>query len=211
MFALDRDLLVLEPALLRDVAWAGQRLIDSTATVAATTLTINTGSLETAGVEQGHVVLFDGLALEVIARLSPTQATVSLVRPRRDGATIPPPPGVDRTARIYTFAPQIELAHRRVLGMIGIDPDGTPILFAPAVTEAAVTNPGALVRLEALGALHLIYAGAPGTGADPNARAALYRQRSEAERARVTVHLDLDNDGAADATRRLGAFVMVRG
>jgi len=40
MFASDRDLLVLEPALLRDVSWNGQRVLSTTGVLNGTTLAI---------------------------------------------------------------------------------------------------------------------------------------------------------------------------
>jgi hypothetical protein len=210
MFAQDRDLLVLEPALLRDIAWASQRTIDTTATLAANTLTITSGSLEAAGVDAGSIILFDSLPIEVIARLSPTQATVSLLRATRQSTPIPPPPGTNRPCRVYTFAPQIALAHRQVLAMIAIDPDA-PEGSPAAPTAANITNPHALARLETLAVLHLIYAAAATSPADPlAARAALYRQRLSEERQRTVALLDLDNDGIAETTRRPNTTPMHR-
>ncbi|MEZ6317361.1 MAG: hypothetical protein R3B49_01215 [Phycisphaerales bacterium] len=58
---------------------------------------------------------------------------------------------------VYTFAPAIEGVHRRVLRMIGIEPDDTG---DGALTEAAIVNATALTRLEALGALAAVYAAA---------------------------------------------------
>jgi hypothetical protein len=207
-FAHDRDLLVLEPALLRDVGWAGQRVLDTTGSVAGTTLTLASGSLADAGVGPGSVVLVDGLALEVVAILTPTTATVSLLRARRDGPEVAPPAATNRAVRVYSFGPQLHLVHRQVLAMAGIDPDG-----AGPLDQSAITNPGALVRLEALGALHLIYAGAsaPGSAAAGLAdRAAMYRERFGAERGRVAVLVDLDADGIAEARRSLSIIQWIR-
>jgi hypothetical protein len=212
-FALDRDLLVLEPALLRDVGWAGQRVLSTTGTVAGTTLTLASGSFADAGVGPGAIVLFDGLALEVVAVLSATGATVSVLRSRRDGPAIAPPAASARPVRVYTFGPQLAMVHRQVLAMAGIDPDGS-VGGAGPLTEAAVTNPGELVRLEALGALHLIYAaaGAPGSGGLAFAqRAEMYRQRYSEERERVLVMIDTDGDGIAETSRRPSVFAFVRG
>jgi hypothetical protein len=110
-----------------------------------------------------------------------------------------------------TFRPQLEMTHRMVLRMAGIDPDAAP---GPGVlTEAAVTNPGALRRLEALGALHLLWAAAGAMLPDKspaNERARMYRARFDAERQRVAVEIDLDADARPDATRRLNAMMLVR-
>ncbi|MFG0260543.1 MAG: hypothetical protein ACF8LK_09355 [Phycisphaerales bacterium JB041] len=40
MFATDRDLLVLEPSLVRDIGWVGQRLARGSGDIAGTTLTM---------------------------------------------------------------------------------------------------------------------------------------------------------------------------
>jgi len=103
--------------------------------------------------------------------------------------------------------------------MIGIDPDepAPPIDPGadPILTEAAILNPGAFVRLECLGALHLIYtaAAAPGDGGWAHSlwtRAQYYRELFSQERRHLAARLDLDGDGAADATRPLNVVQFVR-
>lgn len=208
MFALDRDLLVLEPALLRDAAWASQRTLDTTGTVAGGVLTIASGSFAQSGVGPGSVALVDGLSVEVVSVESDTQAAVSLLRARRDSAALPPPPVSARPVRVYSFAPQRELVHRAVLVMLGVDPEGQG-----PITEAQITNPGDLVRVEALGTLELVYAGADpagGVGVAHGARAAMYRQRFHEERARVSAFIDLDGDGVADCRRRIAMVQLTR-
>lgn len=208
MFAQDRDLLILEPALLRDAGWAGQRTLSVNATLAGTTLTLASGSFADAGVEAGSIALFDGLAVECTAVTGPTTATVSLLRARRESNPVPPPAASNRPLRVYSFAPQRELVHRAVLTMIGVDPDGVGPL-----TESSVTNPGDLVRLEALGTLEVIYAGADPAAGAPVAhqhRAAMYRQRFHEERARVCAFIDLDADGIPDCRRSLSVFNLTR-
>lgn len=208
MFALDRDLLVLEPALLRDAAWAGQRTLSVNATLTGSALTLAAGSFADAGVAPGDIALFDGLAIEFTEIGSPTAATVSLLRARRDGPVVPPPPGTNRPLRVYSFAPQRELVHRAVLVMAGVDPEGSGPL-----TEASITNPGDLVRLEALGTLELIYAAADPTGGGPvphGQRAEMYRRRFHEERGRVSAFIDLDGDGIAEARRNLALINLTR-
>lgn len=208
MFAQDRDLLILEPALLRDAAWAGQRPLSVNATLAGATLTLASGSFTDAGVQPGSIALFDGLAIEFVEINAPTQATVSLLRARADAPPVPPPGASNRPLRVYTFAPQRELVHRALLVMAGIDPDAQGPL-----TEASITNPSDLVRLEALGTLELIYAAADPVTAGPvphAQRAEMYRQRFQAERDRVSVFLDIDADGIAEARRSLSRFTLTR-
>ncbi len=210
MFAKDRDLVVLEPGLMRDVAWSGQRVLYVNGSMAGTTLTLGSGSFLDAGVDAGHVVVFNNVAHEVVSVESASVATVSLMRASTASSPVAgAQSGPTGVVEVWSFVPQIGLVHRQVLAMLGIDPDGGGDL-----DEGAVTNPRALAKLEALGALHLIYAaaGAPGRGgAKFEQRAEMYRQRFSSERERVVAMIDLDGDGIADTARRANVFVLTRG
>ena len=214
MFAQDRDLLVLEPTLFRDVGWVGQRLVKGYASISGTTLTLSShdNDFEAAGVGAGHVVTFEGAGYEVLSRTSATVLEVSRARESVDAAAVPPAPAGSTPFEIVTFGPQLGVVHRRALRMIGIDAD------APAdpevLGESAVVNPDSLRVVEALGALHLIWSAASassGPGSPQGRRAEEYRSRYEAERRRAAALLDTDGDGLADATRRLNAVRFVRG
>ena len=208
MFAKDRDLYVLEPGLHKDVAWFGQRLLNANGSLVGTTLTMNTGSLSSGGVAAGHVVIFDGVALEVVSVESDTQATVSLMRADIGSVAIPGVGASNRVVVVYGYGPQLGIVHRQVLAMIGLDVD------EDGFDESVVTNPGALVRLEALGALHLIYAGAgaPGRAGEKfDLRAKMYKERFSSERERVVAMIDLDGDGVAETKRRPNQLMLTRG
>jgi len=208
MFALDRDLLVFEPGLFRDVSWLGFKRISTIGALVGTTVTINTGSFVTKEIAPGHVLIFDGVPLEVVSVESATQATVSVLRSDLGSSAVPWFDASNRGVAVYDFGAQREMVHRQVLTMLGFDPD------AEGFSDAVVTNPGALVRLEALGTLHLIYASAsaPGRGsAGFDQRAQMYKERFRAERERVVAAIDLDVDGIAETTRRPNAFVLSRG
>lgn len=211
MFSSDRDLVVYEPGLMRDVGWGGQRRLSVLGSLSGTQLTIASGSFVDAGIGAGHVVLFDGVTLEVVTVDSATLATVSLVRADVGGAAVPSITASNRSVQIYDFSPQRSIVNRQVLRMLGIDAPGEEGL---GIDASMVTNPGALTRLEALGTLHLIYAGAsaPGRGEDRyEQRAELYRQRYQRERESVVAMIDMDGDGIAEATRRPNAFSLTRG
>ncbi len=158
MFAKDRDLYVLEPGLHKDVAWVGQRRISTIGSLVGTALTITNGSFVDAQVSAGHVVIFDGMALEVVSVEGATQAAVSLMRGDVSGGAVPGVNASNRVAIVYDYSPQRAMVHRQVMTMLGFDVD------ADGFDESVVTNPDALVRLEALGTLHLIYAGAGARG-----------------------------------------------
>ncbi len=218
MLASDRDLLILEPTLFRDVVWLGQRLSRGGGTISGTVLTFASPdvALEDAGVTSGHVATVAGVSYEVIERVGANQVHVSRPRASAAGTTLPPSPVAGADAWVVTFSPQIALAEAQVLRMLGIDaeaaagpaPDG-----GRRLTAADITNPEALRRLVALGALHLVFAGASVLGGPESAhgeRAAWYRTRFADERARVVVELDTDGDGQPDATRTLNAFRLSR-
>jgi len=208
----DRDLLLLEPSLFRDLAWVGQRLVRAQATIAGTTITLSSPdvTLEAADITAGHVVSFDGVGYEVLARLSPTTATISRPRTHPDDLAIPPTPwAAPAPAEFTTFAPQIAIVRDQLLRMLGIDPDDPESSPAPS----AITNPRALTLPNTLGALHLIYAAAAAPqrrDGHLHDRADMYRRRFAQERLRAVVRLDLNADGIADATRRLSIAQLSR-
>ena len=210
-FASERDLLVIDPGVYRDGAWTARRVVTGTATIAGTTLTLVSGgpSFEAAGVGPGSVVLVSGRALEVVARTGPSVLTVSVVRGSlSDDPTPPGDTASATTTEVVSFRAELELVHRRVLRMLGIEPEDT--WSDDPLTEADVMNPEEFAEVEALGALHLIYAAlsaAVPSGGEFARRGEAYRERFERERRRARALIDLDADGRPDATRRLNAVV----
>jgi len=209
-FATDRDLLVVEPTLFRDAAFASQTLVQtSDASVASGTLTSAAADFTAAGVDVGAVVMVAGTPLEVLARLSTTQLTVSRLRESTVDAAIAPAPATAAQLTISTFLPQIRVIHDMLLRAIGVDPADP----GAAVTEASVTNPSAFRRAEALGALHLIFAAAAPMVRDDSplwAKAELHRMRFASERRRLVAGIDLDGDGLPDAARRINVIQLIR-
>jgi len=214
MFALDRDLLVLEPTLFRDVAWVGQRLLAAPGSVSASVLTITGGDFNAAGVEPGCVVMYDALPLEVTAVTAGNRATVSLLRADVAGPTVPPPELGSRPIVAASFRPQLSLMHAQVLRLLGIEPGVPATPGGGSVTEARIVNPRGLWLVEALGALNLIYSAAAaltGAGSPLAERAELYRRLFGEERRLVSARVDTDGDGVADATRRMNVGLLRRG
>lgn len=210
MFTTDRDLLILEPNLFRDIGFAGQRLLETTGSTSGTTLTI-TGDAAAVGITTGHIVLVSGVPLEVVQRLSSTSLQVSRLRADDAAPLIPVPPFTSQPVVVTTFGPQLAMAHGQVLRMLGIDP-GAPA--APgAVTEENITNPHTLRLVESLCALHLILSTASALSGPDSAlgmRAEFYRQRFAAERQRAAAQIDLDHDGLPDVIRRLNVLQLIR-
>lgn len=208
MLATDRDLLVYEPNLLRELGWASQRLVRATGAISGTTLTISAYDVDlaAAGVGPGHVVVIDGAPLEIVERLSATTATVSRLRADPAGPAIAPSPMSGKPASIATFSPQIALVGGQILRLLGLEP----------TDEARVTNPDSLRRLVSLGALHLAYTAASAAGGEQGwssrtwSRGQYYLQRFADERERAEARVDLDGDGIPDACRRLNVAQLVR-
>lgn len=210
-FATDRDLVVLEPNLFRDIAWSGQRRLSATdAATVGNTLTSASSDFQAAGVTAGHIATLDSTTIEIISRDSSTQLTVSMLR---DDPADPPlaPPAVTAAALdITTFGPQIAHVHDQLLRALGIEP--TDPAASPGPSD--ITNPAAIARLEALGALHLIFAAAAALATDQDRlwiKAQLHRDRFIALRNRLRVGVDLDGDGQPDAIRQLNTIQFLRG
>lgn len=213
-FATDRDLLVLEPNLFRDIGWVGQRLTRGAGSVSGTTLTIAAPEVafDAAGVGVGNVAVIAGVSYEVIARLSATQATLSRLRASTDDAVIPPTAAASVECVIHTFEPQLRMAHRQILRMAGVEADDSPI--AGDRTESQVYVEPELTRLECLGALSIIWAGAAGllgSTAPGQQRAEWYRERFMRERDRVRVRILPTAPGRAEEFRSLNVGSFVRG
>lgn len=217
MFASDRDLLVLEPGLFGEVGWMGQMLVRGVGTIAGSTLTLTSADadLASAGVGPGYVVRVGEVSYEVIERLSAMSVSVSRVRDEVVDPVRPPAAVSGGAVLVSTMRPQIRLVHEQVLRMIGLEPGGGGSGRVGELGESAVTNPRTLARVEALGALHLIYAAAAAPGGDRSpaswwGKAMLYRQRFAQERERVAAQIDVDGDGLPDVVRRLNVVVMGR-
>lgn len=203
-FAKDRDLLSLEPRLFLDLSWLGQRLFSGDVVVTDTVVTSASADFVSAGVSAGHVLSVDGAGYEVVGVLSAMVLMVSVLRPDVDGPAIEPLT-TGGAGFISTFGPQLEIVHGQVLRMAGIEPG--------SAEESKVTNGRALVLVECLGALHLIFAAASagGQGRGLEERAEMYRRRFAMERQRAKVLIDTDGDGVSDEARALNAARFVRG
>ncbi|MBX3385657.1 MAG: hypothetical protein KF768_03720 [Phycisphaeraceae bacterium] len=206
MPATDRDLLVLEPLLFRDVGFAATMIARGTGSLNAGLLTISGLNLPALGITTGHVAIIDGLPVEVLAT-SGSGVTVSLLRPTDASPPINPGNQTSKPASISSFVPHIRAVHDQLIRDFGLDPASAAL--APSAIESSITNPEALTRASALGALALIW-GAIDTDR-ARERAALYRRRFAAERERVRLFLDLDGDGLPEAVRTLVSAQLTRG
>lgn len=188
LFATDRDLLILEPALFRDVQFRAQRIVAGSVSIAGNVLTFLTqdNGLIAAHITSGHVVVVGDETYEVIERLSDSELTVSRPREHATDEVIPPAPVGNVAASISTFRPQIALVHADLLAR------------AEITDESQVQNPADLAALEAAHALREIFQACP-----LPERAARFIRLAERLAAHATIKLDLNADGIQDATRRL--------
>lgn len=213
MFALDRDLLALEPTLFRDMQWAGQTLAKGALVSSEVGAQFDFDvDLSARGVGAGNVVVALGVSYEVAELLGTTEFRVTLPRDTLESDVVAPGSIGSGLGWIVTFKPQIAVAHRNLLAMAGIDADAPP---APeVVTEASIVNWRSLRYIESLAALKLIWTAA-GVGLDEkhpaNQRGAEYGARFREARQSAVLEIDTDGDGKADAVRRLGAVWLVRG
>ncbi|MEO1008701.1 MAG: hypothetical protein AAFX79_09045 [Planctomycetota bacterium] len=211
MFAQDRDVLYLEPHAFTDALWAGRRLASGIATVSGTTLVASSvdAGFDVAGAAAGGVIVFNGVPYEITAVASATELGLSRLRASVDDASLPPAPASNASFTLVSFAPQIALVHAQIMAMLGLDdPEG------PGEAAVVAESAGALANVEALGALHLVYASASalaGPSSAIGARAVMYREMFSRAQRVLAVRLDVDGDGIADATRRPGVVQLVRG
>ncbi len=214
MFASDRDLVIAEPGLLGEVGWLGQEVARSTVAAIDSSgllLTAADGAFTSAGIGAGYVAQVDRTTYEVISVSGATLMLISKIRASESELPIPGTPGSGLALGVMTFRPQIEMVHRQVMRMGGIEVDGTE--GEGVVTESAILNGDDLRALEVFGALHLVFAAASAGGMQGNAsqeKASAYRDRFEQERRRVGIRVDLDGDGIGDAVRRLTVFRFAR-
>lgn len=187
-FAADRDLLILEPNLFRDVQFRAQRIVSGSVSIAGNVLTFlsQDNGLVAASVNAGHVVVVGDESYEVVERVSDSELTVSRPREHATDEVIPPAPVGNVAAYISTFRPQIALVHRDLLAR------------AEITDESQVQNPADLAALEAAQAVREILQACP-----LPERAARFIRLAERLAAHATIKLDPNADGIADATRRL--------
>lgn len=211
MFASDRDLLVYEPRLFDEVAFASQTVFvsgEGEVTGGGLVLTVRGAAFDALGVGAGWVAVVGGVAVEVIERQDAETLLVSRLRASAAGAGLPLVEGTGLSVRIATFRPQIGVVHQQVITALGLDGAG-----GAAPDESGVVNPGALVRVEALGALHLVFGGAAAlVGSDSILwqKAQSYLARFGAERPRAAAVVDVDGDGVGDVIRRMNVMQFVR-
>jgi hypothetical protein len=206
MFAVDRDVAVLEPTVYKDVQW--QTTTYCTGLGALNGLLLEGLSYDqdflTALVPSGAVAVVGGVCAEVLSSIDFNVIMVGKLRASvQDVST---PLGIAGTVAysVHSFRPQILWAHQQLMAMAGLLP----------TQQEKVLNPADAARLEAMLTLAIVYSAAAGTELSNGAyaqRAAMYRRRFAEERQRTMLLLDHDGDGKVDEQRLLHAGRMMRG
>jgi hypothetical protein len=204
MIAKDRDLLVYEPNVFVDMGFAAQRLMwEQPGNISGTTLTVTGVDFAALGVSTGHVVICSGLALEVVARVSATALTVSLIRADPAGAAVAPVGLSSVSVSIWSFGPQLAAASAAVLASVQLVPGAT---VGARLGEDRLLNAGDLRRLTSLMTLEVIFAGAMTAGAARGSLAQVrleqLRAMIERERQLARASIDVSGDGVEDEVRR---------
>lgn len=216
MFARDRDLLLFEPLLFREVYWAGQELFRGDVVVRFDAQTVSPFAELPGGGDAGYVVLVDGVERLVISWVNATIARLGRLpsAPDTDEPLVMTP---DETLSVVvtTFRPQIAVVHEQLMTSVGLGTSQTGVYTGGAPTAGNVVNASEVRRVEAIGTLHLIYSAATALAGSDHpgfaSKAEMYRERFERERQRVRYEIDLDGDGVADAARRPSVMHLRRG
>ncbi len=214
MLTSDRDLLIIDPSLLRSISWLGQRLSTGVCSVTATTLTASTQdtSFIAANISPGHIITIDDISYEIIARTSATTLTISRIRAEYTGSPLPLGTLTDRPYSIHTFAPQIAAAESEILASLGLTPSSSSPP-ADTLTELHITNPRSLIRpISLLTLRHLADAASltlPSSASIARA-ATIYMLLFERAARFISAQLDTNADGLPDTTRSPSQFHLTR-
>lgn len=207
----DVDLLRLEPRLFLDAASVATVLRSGVDGVTSGASFSSAGSdFAAAGVDAGHVLVVGAEAVEIDAR--PSATTLNVSRPRAGDAqgAIDPAPGTGQTFSVHTFERLASREAAWTLSAMGIDASHPE----RPLDESAITNAADVRRYIAIRTIARAFeraaSGDPGNLALA-ARASHWRAIERNARHLTAVFLDLDGDGAPDATRRIDAVVFARG
>ncbi len=209
-FSTDRDLLVIEPNVFRDVPVVGQQRLKTTdGVVSGVMLTSASADFVMGQVDTGGVVLVAGEPLEVLSRIDSNTLTVSKLRTNAADASIPPGDGSGLEVIVRTYAPQAAVVHENLLRLMGIETDDPE----NNLTENSVISRHVAAHLEALGTLERVYEGAAALVGDNDEirnKARGFGARFATACRVAIVLLDADGDGQPDIQRRLGVSTFTR-
>lgn len=212
-FCTDSDLLMLEPWIFRDAAFASQLLSSGTGAAAGTAFTRSAGSfVDDHAAAAGVLTLSGDLAgcYPIMAVVSATVLTISSFHESlfTDNPAAPSPVGTGGGIAfvVRTFAPQREIVSDLIRAAAGVGAGtrcpNAVVLISPQLRNAAV-----------LGTFQLIYSALAAASAEPadlSHRADYYERLYRRALSRLRVEIDTNADGKADIARKLNVIEMVR-
>lgn len=212
-FATDTDLLAFEPDIARIASFVSQTLLTGTGTLAGSTLTIASGSLFSAGVLAGQLIVLNEPILGTFPILEVPDATTLIVSSMHQSITndpaVPRPParptGTEDDAitfQVRTFWAQRSTATDLILHSAGIEPTDRNSVDAIVPTKA-------LSRACAHASLHMIFSALATTSEDSAAmlnRANTYLREFRRALRGLRIELDTDNDGKSEIVKSLSVL-----
>jgi hypothetical protein len=214
-FSNDVDILKYEPILFGELHLPWQVLAAGTdGTLSGTTFTANNVDFINAQVSTGGVIYMqskdgslDG-AYEIVTVDSPTQLTVSVLRPDSQTNAVAPPTASDISWRISTFAPQTNEAGFRLTEYFGIRP-GNP---TSDIEVGDILDADVLKQASVFAVISNVYAMLAGKAQDENFRnkSLHYQKLFSGAKERCRLAIDIDSDGLAETVKSSGAGRLVR-
>jgi hypothetical protein len=208
-FSNDADIMKYEPVLFGELYLPWQVLAQgSGGTLSGTTFTAEGADFVSAQAVAGGVIylqsqdnLLDG-AYEIISVDSPTQLTLSVIRPDSQSDPIAPPAAVDISYRIITLTPQANEAGLQLTEYFGIKP-GNP---ASVYGVEDILDTTVLRQASVFAVISNVYAMLAGRSKDDNCwnKSLYYRKLYNQARARVRLCIDAGDDGIVDV-KQIGA------
>lgn len=210
-FATDRDLMILEPNLFRDLPFLSQQRFDSMDGI-LTQGHLNCASADfvTLGISTGDVVQVKDQPLEILARIDATHLHVSLIRATVIDASIPPANTSDAKVVIRSFHAQLTAAHDMLLQMLGLDRDDPEQVHG----EDAIISTTLMTRLETIATLERLYTAAQTLSGDNQmveSKAEHYRKAFRRTWLEARIAIDQDGDGIAERTCQPAVSNLKRG
>lgn len=180
-FINDRDLVMFEPTLCRDVAWVASELARGTATLIDGELSIAGVDPGSRGIAPGQLVTVAALTCEVteVSGAGVIGGAISVALPRiSEAGPVIRPANATGAVQVLTFARHIQAAHDIILQRLGI----AGLAAGDLLHESRITGAPGIRFVEACMALELIFAAASGASGPGSA----FRQQSEFYSRRVS-------------------------
>lgn len=208
-FATDIDLLLWEPTLLQEAAFASQILLSGTCDLEDSTITIASGSFASAKVDAGNVVVLSGAIAGCFPIVDVTSATELKISALYSNLSQPIEPSSVGVATGLNYSIRTYFAQRKIVSDLLLTTAG---LNADAYTDKVIVTPS-LNRACTLGSLQMIYNAIAATAEESHhhaIRASVYGKLYRRALRLVRLELDTNNDGETDIRKDLNISNLIR-